>query len=123
MHTVFPSAEIRENTSASNSGYTLRPGQYEYPFRIRIPINTTCDEDPNQGGLLHKLSFEKGALDYAKNPTRHIKGTFPPSLSGIPGDEAWIRYYLKVTINRYSFPMDNGIMGTAKLTETQATVL
>lgn len=103
METVFPSAEIRENTSASHTGYTLKASQYEYPFRIRIPINSNCTEvqaTSAGGGLLQKISFEKGNIDFAKKPTRHVVGTLPPSLSGIPGDLAWIRYFLKVTVNR-----------------------
>ncbi|KAI5843975.1 hypothetical protein DFP73DRAFT_478350 [Morchella snyderi] len=106
VETVFPSAEIRENTSASHTGYTLKAGQYEYPFRIRIPINSNCTEAQATGagsGLLQKISFDKGNIDFAKKPTRHVQGTLPPSLSGVPGDLAWIRYFLKVTVNRPQF--------------------
>lgn len=79
----------------------MKPGEYEYPFSLRIPINSSCTPGAGVGGgLLHKLSFENGNIDYAKDATDHLKGTLPPSLSGIPGDLAWIRYFLKVTVNR-----------------------
>jgi hypothetical protein len=101
VETVFPSSEVRENTSTNNSGYTLKPGQYEYPFRIRIPINAVCSEGQGMGGnILQRLSFDKGTVDYAKGAQKHHHGTLPPSLSGIPNDEAWIRYFLKATVNR-----------------------
>ncbi|RPA97514.1 hypothetical protein L873DRAFT_1918534 [Choiromyces venosus 120613-1] len=104
VQTVFPSPEIRVNTSATNSGYTLKPGQYEYPFKIRIPINSLCTEGQGIGGnLLQRLSFDKGTVDYARDATQHLPGTLPPSLSGVPNDEAWIRYFLKVTVNRPKF--------------------
>lgn len=93
--------------SSSSSGFTLKAGLYEYPFRIRIPINSNCGNDPKVGGLLNRLSFEKGLIEYAKDASRHVRGTLPPSLSGIPDDEAWIRYFLKVTVNRPQFYRSN----------------
>jgi hypothetical protein len=44
--------------------------------------------------------MSKGTLDYARDSKSHVKGTLPPSLSGIPGDIAWIKYFLKATVNR-----------------------
>ncbi|KAF8254156.1 hypothetical protein K440DRAFT_532269 [Wilcoxina mikolae CBS 423.85] len=108
VQTVFPSEAIRENTT-SNTGFTLKGGQYEYPFRIRIPINSSCTlgaaPGTIAGGLLQKVSFDmsKGTLDYARDSNRHVKGTLPPSLSGIPGDIAWIKYFLKATSSRPQF--------------------
>lgn len=107
VDTVFPSPEIREKISSSNSGFTLKAGLYEYPFSIRIPINSNCENDPKIGGLLNRLSFEKGSFEYAKDASRHVRGTLPPSLSGIPDDEAWVRYFLKVTVNRPQFYRSN----------------
>lgn len=46
------------------------------------------------------------ALEVAKSPTQHIRSTLPPSLSGFPG-EAEIRYYVKVTVNRPQFFLEN----------------
>lgn len=93
--------------SSSSSGFTLKAGLYEYPFKIRIPINSNCENDPSVGGLLNRLSFDKGSIEYAKDASRHVRGTLPPSLSGIPDDEAWIRYFLKVTVNRPQFYRSN----------------
>lgn len=57
-------------------------------------------EGQGGGNLLQRLSFDKGTVDYAKDARRHFPGTLPPSLSGIPNDEAWVRYFLKVTVIR-----------------------
>lgn len=56
---------------------------------------------------MNRLSFEKGSLDYAKDASTHLRGTLPPSLSGIPDDEASIRYFLKATVNRPQFYKSN----------------
>ncbi|TGZ77662.1 hypothetical protein EX30DRAFT_356280 [Ascodesmis nigricans] len=98
VQTVWPPEHLREN---AEKGFTLKPGEYEYPFRIRIPINSSCTSGAGVGGgLLGKLTFENGNLDFAKEAENHIKGTLPPSLSCVPGDIATIRYFLKVTVNR-----------------------
>lgn len=108
VDTVFPLQAIRESTT-STSGFTLKAGQYEYPFKIRMPINSACTEGvrPNAiaGGLFQRVSFDvsHGTVDFAKDSKVHVKGTLPPSLSGIAEDAAWIRYFLKVTVNRPAF--------------------
>lgn len=84
-----------------------------YPFRIRVPINSSCTKGVASGaiagGLLQKVSFDinKVTVDYARDASRHIKGTLPPSLSGITDDVAWIKYFLKVTVNRPQFYKTN----------------
>ncbi|KAL7276195.1 hypothetical protein RUND412_000811 [Rhizina undulata] len=98
--TVFPSRAVQEQTSNTHSGFTLPRGQYEYPFRLRIPINSACSD--NNPSLFGKISFERG-LDFARDSYSHSRGTLPPSLSGIRGDDAWIRYFLKATVNRPKF--------------------
>jgi hypothetical protein len=116
---VFPSQAIRENT-ASNAGFTLKAGQYEYPFKIRIPINSACTEGVKPstgiagglgipGGLFQRVSFDvnHGTVDFAKDSKIHVKGTLPPSLSGISEDAAWIKYFLKATVNRPAFYKTN----------------
>lgn len=52
------------------------------------------------------VNFSGMALEVAKTPTRHVKQTLPPSLSGFPG-EAEIKYYVKVTVNRPEFFKEN----------------
>ena len=61
------------------------------------------------GGLLQKVNIDmsKGTVDFAKDATRHVKGTLPPSLSGIADDSATVRYFLKVTVNRPKFYKTN----------------
>ncbi|KAI5802441.1 hypothetical protein FPQ18DRAFT_300577 [Pyronema domesticum] len=111
VDTVFPSNDIRDATS--KAGFTLRAGQHVYPFRIRVPINSSCTKGVASGaiagGLLQKVSFDinKVTVDYARDASRHIKGTLPPSLSGITDDVAWIKYFLKVTVNRPQFYKTN----------------
>lgn len=45
-------------------------------------------------------------MEFARPPTRHVKRTLPPSMSGFPG-EAEIRYFVKVTVTRHSFFKEN----------------
>jgi hypothetical protein len=94
VETVFPSEAIREQTT---TGFTLKAGQYEYPFSMRIPINVSCTEP---GGIVNKFSLDMSVTDFTRSASLHTRGTLPPSLSGIPGEQAWIRYFLKVTVNR-----------------------
>lgn len=84
--------------SSSSSGYTLPQGTYEYPFKFRIPINNSCRRVDS---LLQKISIEKGSVDFARDASQHIRNILPPSLYGMPEDEASVRYFLKVTVNRY----------------------
>ena len=55
------------------------------------------------------MSFDlsNGTMDYAKEASLHDRGTLPPSLSGIPNDIAFIRYFLKATVNRPAFYKTN----------------
>ncbi|RAL64113.1 hypothetical protein DID88_003301 [Monilinia fructigena] len=102
---LYKVAEVFPN-KAIISSYTLRAGQHEYPFRIKLPINNSCDDPVSQqmgpssgfGGLgiqaMHQMQY------------RHVKKTLPPSLTGFPG-EAEIRYYVKVTVQRPSMFKEN----------------
>lgn len=107
VHTVFPAPAVSAAVKDNTTGFTLKAGQYTYPFRIRIPINAVCTNAA--GSLLQKVSFDipNRTVDYAKQSMRHVKGTLPPSLSGIPGDIAWIKYFLKATVNRPAFYKTN----------------
>lgn len=94
---VFPEKEL-----PGSSHYTLPPGQYEYPFRFKIPFNTTCHTMPQKA----LPSFPQ----YFKMPppvtSTHIKAPLPPTLGGFPG-LASIRYYVKATVNRKEFYKEN----------------
>ncbi|MCJ1428991.1 hypothetical protein MMC29_006904 [Sticta canariensis] len=102
VSTVFP-AEHLQRIAPENSSYTLPAGQYEYPFRIKIPFNNDCHNNSlfansnNVAGLLGEI---------AKATSRHVKTTLPPSLSGLPG-QAEIRYFVKVTVQRPAFYKEN----------------
>ncbi|KAF4630615.1 hypothetical protein G7Y89_g7522 [Cudoniella acicularis] len=102
---VFPS--LNPQTSQTlGLAYTLRAGQHEYPFRLKIPFNNGCCNPQAQqmgpgsgfGGL--------GLGGLQQMQYRHVKKTLPPSLTGFPG-EAEIRYYVKVTVQRPSIFKEN----------------
>lgn len=91
---VFPSQDIAPGTP---SAYTLRPGQHEYPFRFKFPFNNGCATHTRN------ISFAGIRLiDVPDQPQyKHVTKTLPPSLSGF-SEEAEIRYYVKVTVQRPS---------------------
>lgn len=92
---VFPSTD----TGLGMGSFTLRAGQHEYPFRLKIPFNNGCSDPQSQqmGPGSGFGGFGFGGLQQLQY--RHVKRTLPPSLTGFPG-EAEIRYYIKVTVQR-----------------------
>jgi len=108
IETVFPNPNVGTGT-ASGLSYTLRAGQHEYPFRIKIPFNNGC-ADPHAlqigpGGAFGGLGG-LGLNGLQQLQYRHVKRTLPPSLTGFPG-EAEIRYYIKATVQRPSIFKEN----------------
>lgn len=103
MQMVFPPPDVLEGRG-SKAAYTLPPGSHEYPFKFKIPFNNSC---ANERGQAPKISMSATAgFEMARPPSRHVKKTLPPTLSGFPG-EAEIRYFVKATINRHSFFKEN----------------
>ncbi|KAF2017844.1 hypothetical protein BU24DRAFT_345379 [Aaosphaeria arxii CBS 175.79] len=101
---VWPANVHSEDILAgSKATYTLNSGQYEYPFQLKLPLNTACQPS---NSISTNVQFSGIVPEMAKTPTRHIKQTLPPSLTGFPG-EAEIRYYVKVTVNRPQFFKEN----------------
>ncbi|KAF3164595.1 hypothetical protein TWF106_002808 [Orbilia oligospora] len=103
---VFPADEVQKQ-STSTTGFKLKKGEYKYPFEFRIPINNVCIP---QTGILKTLSDLGQGFDPVKETQKqghHVKTTLPPSLSGIPHDMAWCRYFVKVTLNRPQFYRTN----------------
>jgi hypothetical protein len=115
---VFPSEEIqRQKTSAG--GFTLRPGEYQYPFHfkvtlvslynrhwlryVQVPINNNCSP---VNSVYTNLNFVGPRVELAKNTEKHVKKTLPPTLCGLAG-EAEIRYYVKATVERPQFYKEN----------------
>ncbi|EPS43188.1 hypothetical protein H072_2843 [Dactylellina haptotyla CBS 200.50] len=104
--TVFPADEVQKQTT-STAGFKLKKGEYTYPFQFRIPINNVCIP---QTGILKTLSDLGQGFDTVKETGKqenHVKTTLPPSLSGIPSEMAWCRYFVKVTLNRPQFYRTN----------------
>lgn len=52
------------------------------------------------------VNVSGSGLEIAKAPTKHVKKTLPPTLSGFPG-EAEIRYFVKATVSRHGFWKEN----------------
>jgi hypothetical protein len=80
-----------------------QPGQHEFKFRFKLPLNNICHDAraisstmgiAGIGGAGFRTSDGSKQLMLA-----HLKATLPPSLTGFP-QEAEIRYYVKVTIQR-----------------------
>ncbi|KAJ6264369.1 hypothetical protein Dda_0515 [Drechslerella dactyloides] len=104
--TVFPADEVIKQTT-STAGFKLKKGEYKYPFQFRIPINNVCIP---QTGIFKALSDIGQGFDPVKETQKqekHVRTTLPPSLSGIPNDMAWCRYFIKVTLNRPQFYRTN----------------
>ncbi|TRX97091.1 hypothetical protein FHL15_001885 [Xylaria flabelliformis] len=90
---------------------SFQPGMHEFKFNFKVPLNNICHDaraisavmgvggvgGAGNGGILGK-GFR--TMDGAKQlMLAHVKSTLPPSLTGFP-QEAEIRYYIKVTIQR-----------------------
>ncbi|KAF2839389.1 arrestin [Patellaria atrata CBS 101060] len=103
VNCVFPPFQGNGNAPPLGTSYTLTAGNYEYPFQFKLPINNACN---TANSLSTNLNFAGLQVEVAKTPTRHVKQTLPPSLSGFPG-EAEIKYYVKVTVNRPSLLKEN----------------
>jgi hypothetical protein len=91
---VFPSTDIALGTP---SAYTLRPGQHEYHFRFKFPFNNGCATHTKSIGFAGIRLIDLPD----QTPYRHVTKTLPPSLNGF-SEEAEIRYYVKVTVQRPS---------------------
>ncbi|KAI1085313.1 hypothetical protein F5B20DRAFT_139795 [Whalleya microplaca] len=87
----------------------FQAGQHEFKFNFKVPLNNIC-HDPKAmsslmgiGGMGPPGMLGMGGfrtMDGTKQlMLQHIKATLPPSLTGFP-QEAEIRYYIKVTIQR-----------------------
>ncbi|KAJ2995000.1 hypothetical protein NUW58_g1397 [Xylaria curta] len=90
----------------------FQPGLHEFKFNFKVPLNNICHDaraisalmgvggvgGVGNAGILGTGGFR--TMDGAKQlMLAHVKSTLPPSLTGFP-QEAEIRYYIKVTIQR-----------------------
>ncbi|KAI4865844.1 hypothetical protein F4820DRAFT_418775 [Hypoxylon rubiginosum] len=88
----------------------FQPGQHEFKFNFKMPLNNIC-HDPKAMSSLLGIGGLGGSgfrtMDGTKQlMLQHVKATLPPSLTGFP-QEAEIRYYIKVTIQRPGFFKEN----------------
>jgi hypothetical protein len=116
---VFPD-EYHASGSNPYGAYPLQPGEHEFPFKFKLPINNACSDATAMskiGGLAGAGGFGSGGglfgmggvrvMDGSKQLfLRHVTRTLPPSLTGFPM-EAEIRYYIKVTVQRPGFLKEN----------------
>ena len=116
---VFPD-EYHSSASNPYGAFPLQPGEHEFPFKFKLPINNACS-DPNAmakiGGIAGVGGFGSGGglfgmggvrvMDGSKQLyLKHVTRTLPPSLTGYPM-EAEIRYYIKVTVQRPGLLKEN----------------
>ncbi|KAI1817417.1 hypothetical protein GGS20DRAFT_533091 [Poronia punctata] len=92
---------------------SLQPGQHEFKFHFKFPLNNICHDaraihqtmgigglgGAGSAGLLGAGSGFRTTDGAKQLMLTHTKSTLPPSLTGFP-EEAEIRYYVKVTIQR-----------------------
>ena len=67
-----------------------------------MPFNNNCSTINTMFTNLHVTGAR---MEMARNTDRHVKKTLPPSLTGF--DEAWIKYFVKVTVQRAAFYKEN----------------
>lgn len=116
---VFPD-EYHSSSSNPYGAFPLNPGEHQFPFKFKLPINNACSNPMAMskiGGLAGVGGFGSGGGLFGMGGVRvmdgskqlfmnHVTRTLPPSLTGYPM-EAEIRYYIKVTIQRPGFLKEN----------------
>ncbi|KAM4065988.1 arrestin [Hirsutella rhossiliensis] len=110
---VFPD-DYHSSTSSPYGAFPLLPGEHEFAFDFKLPINNACS-DPmamsrigglGSGGGLFGMGGVR-VMDGSKQLfLKHVTRTLPPSLTGFPM-EAEIRYYIKVTVQRPGLLKEN----------------
>ncbi|KAI0164470.1 hypothetical protein GGR52DRAFT_560002 [Hypoxylon sp. FL1284] len=87
----------------------FQAGQHEFKFSFKVPLNNICHDPKAMSALLGVVGGGAGyrTMDGTKQlMLQHVRATLPPSLTGFP-QEAEIRYYIKVTIQRPGFFKEN----------------
>lgn len=106
---IYPDNSM-SNTAVGGMPGVLYPGQHEFRFKFKVPLNNICGDSkamaalngvggvggPGNAGLFGAFRTMDGSKQLM---LRHVKSTLPPSLTGFP-QEAEIRYYIKVTVQR-----------------------
>lgn len=116
---VFPD-EYHQSSSSPYGSFPLQPGEHEFPFKFKLPVNNACGNPiamSKIGGMGGVGGFGSGPGLFGMGGVRvmdgtkqlflsHVTRTLPPSLTGFPM-EAEIRYYVKVTVQRPGFLKEN----------------
>ncbi|KAI2467005.1 hypothetical protein F4781DRAFT_403583 [Annulohypoxylon bovei var. microspora] len=89
----------------------FQAGMHEFKFNFKMPLNNICHDEKAMstllglGGIGGSSGFR--TMDGTKQlMLQHVRATLPPSLTGFP-QEAEVRYYIKVTIQRPGFFKEN----------------
>ncbi|RDA88367.1 hypothetical protein CP532_5649, partial [Ophiocordyceps camponoti-leonardi (nom. inval.)] len=110
---VFPD-DYHSSSSNPYGAFPLQPGEHEFPFKFKLPVNNACSDNVamarmggfNSGGGLFGMGGVR-LMDGTKQLyLRHVTRTLPPSLTGYPMDGE-IRYFIKVTVQRPGFLKEN----------------
>ncbi|KAM3464581.1 hypothetical protein NHJ6243_002395 [Beauveria neobassiana] len=111
---VFPD-EYHSSTNSPFGSFPLHPGQHQFPFKFKMPINNACSDSHAMASLANQSLSGAGMfgargirlMDGTKQLyLKHVTKTLPPSLSGVY-DDAEIRYYIKVTVQRPGILKEN----------------
>ncbi|KAH6655608.1 hypothetical protein BKA67DRAFT_561242 [Truncatella angustata] len=117
---VYPDGRAASSMAVGATPGVLYPGQHEFRFKFKIPLNNICS-NPNAMAALNGIGGIGGpsnssnffgwggfrTMDGSKQlMLQHVRSTLPPSLTGFPR-KAEIRYYIKVTIQRPGFFKEN----------------
>ncbi|KAM3550152.1 hypothetical protein ARSEF4850_008491 [Beauveria asiatica] len=111
---VFPD-EYHSSTNSPFGSFPLHPGQHQFPFKFKMPINNACSDSHAMASLANQSLSGAGMfgargirlMDGTKQLyLKHVTRTLPPSLSGVYND-AEIRYYIKVTVQRPGILKEN----------------
>lgn len=111
---VFPD-DYHATTASPYGSFPLQPGSHTFPFRFKVPINNLCSDQEammslGQANLGNAGLFgSRGArfMDGTRQLyLRHVTQTLPPSFRNV-NDEADVRYYIKVTVQRPGFLKEN----------------
>ncbi|CCH46969.1 hypothetical protein BN7_6576 [Wickerhamomyces ciferrii] len=104
--TIFPPKNVRQVSSAKE--FTLTPGEYEYDFEFKLPLESSCgSNNAPTNGITNKFQVVRRNSDQLNsNNSAHFRGPLPPSLSDL-GELGQINYFLKVTVKRTSIIKPN----------------
>jgi hypothetical protein len=111
---VYPGQASGVTRTVGAQPGVLAPGQHEFRFQFKIPLNNICSDPKAMSSLTGVGASSGGSLfggfrtmDGTKQlMLQHVKQTLPPSLTGFP-QKAEILYYIKVTIQRPGILKEN----------------